>query len=175
MRAFQTAVFGLSRLAAGLACLIVVAMVCHILYEIVLRTFFASSTFVLDEFIGYGVAAATFLAIGYSFEHGSLIRVGLLIGRLEGRARRSLEVFCALATLWMTSLLGWYVGLIVWRSWSRGRVSSSIAEVPLWIPELLIFVGIAVFWLQLIAYLVRQFTNEPPPVIVETIDVQRDL
>ena len=45
MRTFQTVVFGLSRLSAGLACLLVVAMVLHILYEIVLRTFFSSSTF----------------------------------------------------------------------------------------------------------------------------------
>ena len=175
MRTFQTAVFGLSRLAAGLACLVVVAMVCHILYEIVLRTFFASSTFILDEVIGYGVAASTFLALGYSFEHGSLIRVGLLVGRLTGNARRALEIFCSLATLAVIGQLTWYIGLITWRSWQRGRVSSSIAEIPLWIPESLILLGAVIFCLQLIAYMLRQFTDEPAPVPVETPDLQHDL
>jgi TRAP-type C4-dicarboxylate transport system permease small subunit len=176
MRGFQTAAFGLSRIAAGLACLVVILMVLLILYEIVLRTFFASSTYVLDEFAGYGVAAVTFLALGYSFEHGSMIRVGLLVGRLTGKARRALEVFCALATLWVTSLLVWYLGLAVRRSWTRGEVGNSIAEVPQWIPEGLVLLGLGVFWLQLFAYLIRQITGEPPPVIADpAIDAQHDL
>ncbi len=176
MRVFQGAAFGLSRLAAGIACLVVVAMVAHILYEIVLRTFFNTSTYVLDEFAGYGVAAVTFLALGYSLEHGSLIRVGLIVGRLRGKAHRALEVFCALATLATTSLLIWYLALTVRRSWMRGHVGNSIAEVPQWIPEGLVLLGLAVFWLQLVAYLVRQLTGEPPPVVSDpTLDAQHDL
>ena len=60
---------------------LLVLMVLHILLEIVLRSFFASSTFVLDEFVGYGVAAMTFLSLGYALETDSLIRVQLLLGR----------------------------------------------------------------------------------------------
>jgi TRAP-type C4-dicarboxylate transport system permease small subunit len=175
MRTFQTVVFGLSRLSAGLACLLVVAMVLHILYEIVLRTFFSSSTFVLDEFVGYAVAATTFLALGYSFEHGSLIRVGLLLERLDAGSRRVAEIVCGIATLIVMGGLTWYFWLILWRSWVRGRVSSSIAEVPMWIPESLVFAGALIFCLQLVAYLIRQLTNEAPPVVVEKYDIQHDL
>jgi TRAP-type C4-dicarboxylate transport system permease small subunit len=175
MRTFQTVVFGISRLGAGLACLLVVAMVLHILYEIVLRTFFSSSTFVLDEFVGYAVAAATFLALGYSFEHGSLIRVGLLVERLEEGPRRAVEIACGLATLIMMGGLTWYFWLTLWRSWVRGRVSSSIAEVPMWIPESLVFVGSFIFCLQIVAYIMRQLTNEAPPVVVQKYDIQHDL
>ena len=139
-------------------------MVLHILYEIVLRYFFATSTFVLDEFVGYAVAAATFLSLGYAFEHGSLIRVNILIGRTEGRARRALEAICATGALFVTSLLVWFMWLRVARHWSRGTTSSSVAQVPMWIPEGLVLVGLAVFWLQLVAYILRQATGAPPPV-----------
>ncbi len=142
-------------------------MVAHILIEIVLRYFFSSSTFVLDEFVGYAVAATTFLSLGYSLEHGSLIRVSLLIGRAEGPMRRLLEAVCALAGLFVAGLLVWYFWLRVARHWTRGTVSSSIAEVPMWIPEGAILLGLAVFWLQLLAYLLRQITGEAPPVAVQ--------
>ena len=176
MRAFQAAAFGLSRFGAALAALMIVGMTVHILYEIVLRTFFSTSTFVLDEFVGYGVAAATFLGLGYALEHRSLIRVGLVIGRLRGKQRRTLEAICALATIWVVVLLIHYFGATVWRSWSRGRVSSSIAEVPSWIPEGLVLLGMVILLIQLVAYLLRQFTNEPPPVAITTAeDLQNDL
>lgn len=173
MRAFQTAAFNLSRFAAAFACIVLVAMVGHILYEIVLRYFFASSTFVLDEFVGYGVAACTFLALGYSLEHGSLIRVNLLVARTSGKWRRALEAFCAAMALAVTSLFVWFFWLRVARHWTRGTTSSSIAEVPMWIPEGAILLGLSVFWIQILAYLLRQIDDTPPP--VENVEAAHEI
>lgn len=166
MQSFQSAVFAVSRAAAVLACLILLAMVGHILVEIVMRSFFATSTYVLDEFVGYGVAAVTFLALGYSLEHGSLIRVTLVVGRVQGKVRRFLEILSALATMGVVGLLIWFFWLRTARNWTQNRVSSSIAEVPMWIPEAGILLGLCVFWLQLLAYLLRQIADTPPPVAV---------
>ncbi|ESR25917.1 TRAP transporter small permease subunit [Lutibaculum baratangense] len=171
MRAFQTAVYAISRISAVCACLILIGMVGHILSEIVLRTLFSTSTYVLDEFVGYGVAATTFLALGYSLENGSLIRVNLVLGRLSGRPRRILEALSAVGALFIISMLIWFFWLSVSRNWTRGRVSSSIAEVPMWIPEGLVLVGLAVFWLQLLAYLLRQVADTPPPVAPHSDEV----
>jgi TRAP-type C4-dicarboxylate transport system permease small subunit len=168
MQTFQSAVYAVSRVAAFLACLILMGMVGHILFEIVLRTFFATSTYVLDEFVGYGVAAVTFLALGYSLEHGSLIRVTLLIGRVTARARQILEVLSALATMSVVALLIWFFWLRMARNWTQNRVSSSIAEVPMWIPEAGILLGLCVFWLQLLAYALRQIADTAPPVAVSS-------
>jgi len=155
VRAFQAAVFGVSRAAAVVSAVLLVLMVLHILIEITLRSLFASSTFVLDEFVGYGVAAMTFLSLGYALETGSLIRVQLLLGRSAPRARRALEVLAAGLTLALTLFLIAYFWRSFARNWSRGAVSQSIAEVPLWIPEGLVLLGIALFALQLFAHLLR--------------------
>ncbi len=161
MHAIQRAVFAVSRLAAWLSGLILIAMVVHILVEIVLRSFFDTSTYVLDEFIGYGVAAMTFLTLAYALEEGSLIRVNIVLSRTRGRARRGLEILCAGSTLVLACYLGWYVFRNWKRDWDRGAVSPSIAEVPMWIPEGLVLVGFVLFVLQLAAYLVRLVAGGP--------------
>ena len=54
----------LSDVAAHFAMLAIVLMAGHILLEIILRAFWSTSTFVMDEFVGYEVAAMTFLGLG---------------------------------------------------------------------------------------------------------------
>ena len=87
MRTFQAAIFTISRVAAALSCVMLVGMVAHILYEIVLRVFFSSSTYVLDEFVGYEVAACTFWLFTRAWQPDR----GLLLERLSGHARRMLD------------------------------------------------------------------------------------
>lgn len=163
MQLFQKLTLGLSRLAAYLAAIIMIAMVGHVMLEIVLRGFFSTSTFVLDEFVGYGVAAVTFLALGYALEEGSLIRVSVLLGRIgRGWVRRIIELFCILSTLTMTVFIAWYFWKSIVRNWQRGAVSETIAQVPLWLPESLVFIGLVVFALQLLAYGLRILTGGKP-------------
>lgn len=164
MQMFQTAIFAISRGAAAIACAILVGVVGLILYEIFLRYFFSTSTFVLQEFVGYGVATCTFLSLGYALEHNTLIRVNVLITRVGDTGRRLLEGLAAALTLGIVSILMWFFWLRVARHWTRGSTSSSIAEVPLWIPEGALLIGLGVFWLQLFAYGLRQIANTPPPV-----------
>ncbi|MGY6410438.1 MAG: TRAP transporter small permease subunit [Alkalilacustris sp.] len=164
MDLFQRLVFALSRLGAGVACVLLAGMVALILYEIVLRAAFSSSTFVLSEFVGYAVAGCTFLSLGYALEHGSLIRVNVLLSRLRGGWLRAVEVVCAGLTMIVLSVMIWFFWLRVTRHWTRGTTSGSVADVPMWIPEGVILVGMAIFWLQLLAYAARQITGHPPPV-----------
>ena len=149
------AVERLSHAAGVLSAALLVGMVLHILYEIVLRAFFSSSTFVLDEFVGYGVAAMTFLSLGYALNEGALIRVNILLGRTAGRPRIALEIFSVAVTLAMTVFIAVYFWRSVARNWKREAVSESIAEFPLWIPEGLVLAGVVLFAIQLAAYLLR--------------------
>jgi TRAP-type C4-dicarboxylate transport system permease small subunit len=156
-------VFQVSRLAAYLAGAVLLAMTSHIIYEIVLRIAFSTSTFILDEIVGYGVAACTFLALGYALEVGGLIRVNLLLKALgdDGLARRVAETAAIALTLTVVGFQIGYFWKSVARNWERGAVSETVAEVPLWIPEGLMMLGLAVFWLQLSVYLLRVLVGLP--------------
>ena len=53
------------------------------------------------------------------------------------------------------------IHLLVGRARDRGAVSETVAEVPLWIPEGVMLVGLAVFWLHLVIYLLRVLVGLP--------------
>lgn len=154
------AVERLSHAAGIVSAILLIGMVLHILVEIVLRSFFSTSTFVLDEFVGYGVAAMTFLSLGYALNEGALIRVNILLARTAGRRRIALEIFSASMTLAISVFIAGYFWRSVARNWTRGAVSESIAEVPLWIPEGLVLAGVVLFAIQLAAYLLRLIAGD---------------
>ena len=162
MRQFLSLVDLLTRAGAILAAMIVAAMVGHILLEIVLRAVFDSSTDVLDEFVGYGVAASTFLGLGYTLAQGGLIRVNILLARIRSRAMRQLtEVTCVAACFGVFAMVWLYFWSSISRNWTRGAVSETVAQVPLWIPEGLLLLGLSIFLLQLVAYAIRIVSGEP--------------
>src|SRR4029077_19145605 len=46
-----------------------------------------------DDIVSWLCAAASFLALGHTFRHGELVRVGLLLERSGPRGRRVMEIF----------------------------------------------------------------------------------
>ncbi|WP_108659973.1 TRAP transporter small permease subunit [Acuticoccus kandeliae] len=132
-------------LLAGAA---VVWMFVHIVVEIVMRAVFATSTFVLDEFVGYMVATLIFGAAGGCLRAKAHLRVGLLLDRLGPRARAVAEAFALLALLFVSILITQYYFAAAERAWSRGTVSQTVAEVPLWIPLGMATLGAANLVLQ---------------------------
>ncbi len=135
--------------------MIIVGMVVLIVVEVVLRNFFASSTYMMDEMVGYAIAAASFMALGQALARGTLIRMNLLLAVLppEGVPRRVLEVFCIGFGLTGTGIAAFYFLKNATRSFTRGYVSETIAQVPLWIPEAFMVLGLGIFFLQLLSYL----------------------
>ena len=142
--------------------IVIVAMAGLILVEVTLRSLFASSTYIMDEMVGYGVAAASFMALGHSLSRGGLIRMNLLLAQLSptGLPRRILEVCCIGFGLVGTAIAGFYFARNAYRSFSRGYVSETIAQVPLWIPEAFMVAGFSVFFLQLLSYLLQVLAGE---------------
>ncbi|MBF7054675.1 TRAP transporter small permease [Halomonas sp. KAO] len=145
---------GLATLGAGLAMLLVVYMLGHILLEIGLRLV-GRSTFILDEYIGYSVAAMTFLGLPYALEQGGLIRVALVLERLPRAWRWPLELIVSLTALLSFGWLARYWTLAVQRSHDRGIVSETLAQTPLWIPQGAVLVGLYLLCLVLVVRSLR--------------------
>jgi TRAP-type C4-dicarboxylate transport system permease small subunit len=157
MRTFQNAVFAVSRFAGYVAAAIIMYMLFHVLLEIFLRNVFHTSTFILEEMVGYAVAASAYLGLGYCLERGALIRVTLLLSRFADNsvARRIVEAFCIVSTLFVTGLAIWHFCRSILRLYERGYTSGTMSNIPSWIPETIMTVGLVLFWIQLVAYLLR--------------------
>jgi TRAP-type C4-dicarboxylate transport system permease small subunit len=151
----------LSRLAAILACAILVAIAALICGEIFMRALLDSSTYVLDEFVGYGMASMTFLSLGSALNNKIFIRVNLLLARLPQGPRRAVEIVSHIIGTVLMSFIAYHFIRIVMRDFARGTVSNSIAQVPLWIPESLMAVGLIVFILQFATLSFCYFRGDP--------------
>jgi TRAP-type C4-dicarboxylate transport system permease small subunit len=163
MLALERFSYRLARLAAWLSAGILIYMVLHILFEIMLRVFFAKSTYVLDEFVAYATAAITFLCLAYSLHDDALIRVGMLLNRVGGKLRLVLELFSVAMMLIIVAMVSYYFWTkTFWRDLIRGTVSESIAEIPLWIPELFALIGLWLFGLQLFTMFMRLIVGGSP-------------
>lgn len=128
--------------------LLIAYLLCHILLEIVLRQF-GTSTYILDEFVGYAIATTTFLGLGYSLERNGLIKVNILSDRVAEKYHWLLELFIAFVSFMLFSWVSYYWYINVARSYKRKITSESIAETPLWIPEGMVLVGLVLLCMTL--------------------------
>ncbi len=141
---------------------ILLCMTGLILTEIVLRTFFSSSTHMADELVGYGIGAMSFLALGQSLEKGTLIRMNLLLANLDdrGKVRWLIEILCILFGVFSCGMAFWFFTRNVLRNYERGYVSETMAQIPLWLPEAFVSVGLAILLLQFLSHFLRVLFRE---------------
>ncbi len=89
-----------------------------------------------DDFTSWCMAAMAFLGLAHTFRSGEMIRVGLLIDRLEGRTRHVVEL-CALAIgCFFVGFFAWYAVRMTWDSFRFNDMAQGVLAVPLWIPQL---------------------------------------
>ena len=158
-----------SQVGAILSVAVMFLMTAHIIYEIILRGLFDSSTYVLDEMVGYGVAAMTFLSLGYAFRHKSLIRVSILATSLKNEIlKKYIELFCVVVGFFASAFIFKCFYLSVIRHLTRGSKSETIAEVPLWIPEIFVCIGLAIFMLELIRRFFGLLLSQEESVMIST-------
>jgi TRAP-type C4-dicarboxylate transport system permease small subunit len=103
-----------------------------------------------DAYAGYAMAAAGFFALAHTFKRGEHIRVTLLMVRLPGRTGRALEIWALFASSLLACLAAFYAGKLAYQSYTFNDISTSNDATPLWIPQLSMALGSAVFAIALI-------------------------
>ncbi len=151
MRAFVKVNDIAGNLAVWISAALLVYIVCHISVEIVLRSFFATSTFSMDEFVGYAIGSMTFLSLAHTFRHRKHIRVSILQSFIKGRAAIAVELICIAFTFGITLFLARYIWRTLARDFTRGTVSPTLTETPIWLIDSAIFIGLILFMTQLLA------------------------
>jgi TRAP-type C4-dicarboxylate transport system permease small subunit len=113
------------------------------------------------DYAGYFMAQTSFLAFAHALNRGAHIRVGVLLNAL-GRHRRWAEIWC----LAIGSLLGiwfaWHAAAAVRVSRMLGDVSQGQDATPLWIPQLGMAIGSAIFAIALLDHLFRAIRYGDP-------------
>ena len=76
----------------------------------------------------------------------------MIFSVLPARRRRALETLVCLMTLGAIFVPLWFFGRSVAINYAKGFTSGTISNMPLWIPEFGMWIGILIFWLRLLSY-----------------------
>ena len=104
----------------------------------------------VSEMASYLLVGATFLGLAYTFVHHAHIRVTLLISRLPSAVRVWFEVFGLIIALVISVLLAYGLVGLARESLEYNDVSSGFLSIPLWIPQVVLSVGVGLLALALL-------------------------
>ncbi|WP_172977672.1 TRAP transporter small permease [Halomonas sp. THAF12] len=134
------------RILAGLGLITLTALV---VAEIGSRLFFNSSLHVVEELSGYLVIATTLFGASLAIRNDALFQVGFLYGALPARVKQVLGLLYIALAIGICGVLIWHSSLLVMSSLSRGNVAPTALMTPMWMPQLLLPVGLSVMTLFL--------------------------
>lgn len=115
-----------------------------------------------DDFAAWCMAAMAFLALAYTFRSGEIIRVGLVLDRLDGRARRVAELACLTLGTAIIGFFAWNAVRMNYDSWRFNDISQGVVAVPLWIPQLGYAAGLVILFVAFVDELVHVLSGAAP-------------
>ncbi|HEX2650679.1 MAG TPA: TRAP transporter small permease [Burkholderiales bacterium] len=115
-----------------------------------------------DDVTAWLCGACAFLAIGHTFRHGELVRVGLWLDHLKGNARWVAELFALFVTAAFTLYMNWAVARFVYESWKFHEVAQGIIRIPIWIPQLCFVAGVLIFLVAVLDELLLVLKKQKP-------------
>jgi len=162
MRKVLNAVYGAALVGA---CLAMIAIAVLVFAQILARTLDRMLVFLgmprfgfiipsLTEIGGFLFVASAFLALAATLRAAGHVRVTLLLRWFGPRGDRIMTVLVLLAALGLTAFALWSVWLLTWASFLRGSLSIGIVAIPLWIPQGVMTLGLAIFAVALLDELV---------------------
>jgi TRAP-type C4-dicarboxylate transport system permease small subunit len=115
-----------------------------------------------DDIVSWLCAASAFLALGHTFRHGELVRVGLWLGMLKGRSRWLAEIFSLGITAVFCGYMLWSVTRFVYESWKFNEVAQGLIRLPIWIPQTSFLLGVAIFFVAVVDELIAVLQKKKP-------------
>ncbi|MFN2355486.1 MAG: TRAP transporter small permease subunit [Desulfopila sp.] len=145
-----------SRVGAYLSALFMVLIVALISVEIVLRTFFKTSTYISSEYSGYLMVAVVLAGLSYTLRTDGHIRITILMVRFPPQVQRYLEAVAIFMALLITGFICYHATLMAVDAYNYEMTADSISQTPLYLPQALIPVGLLGLCTQLLAQLLRK-------------------
>ena len=115
-----------------------------------------------DDIVAWLNAAVVFLALGHTFRHGELVRVGLWLDKVGPRTRRLLEILSLSTATVFVCYTFYAVGGYMAESRTSGYMTQGLLVIPEWIPQVTFLVGLAIFFVAILDELVRVLRGRKP-------------
>lgn len=145
----------LSSVSGTSGIIFIFAMTVLITVDVLGRYFLDMPTYIATEFSGYMLVGIAFLGLAYTQRKGRHIQITIITSRLSQRLQEPLKI-----AVLVVGLI--FVGWLTWTTWDpvvvmfeQHRTSLTTVATPLWIPVLLVPVGLGMFTIELLVELRR--------------------
>ncbi len=157
---FDSAITGLSRLAARIAAVLLIFMLMIIGYSVVQRYFFGSPVTWTDELTGYLVVAIVMLGAAETLLRDEHITVDLLTAGRRGMVKKAIHIWgnTAIIVVALTLIIGTWSSLSY--SYNFDILSVGYLEVPMWIPQSSMMVGGILLLLVALTRIINQMRRK---------------
>lgn len=119
-----------------------------------------------DDLTAWFCAASAFLPLAHTFKHGELVRVGLLLERLQPAARRHAELFSLGFAAVFVGYMAWSVTRFVYKSWEINDVAQGMLPLPMWIPQTSFALGVIILFIAIVDELVLVIRRHTPTYVL---------
>jgi TRAP-type C4-dicarboxylate transport system permease small subunit len=136
-----------AQISAWASGFVLVATCMLIAAEVFLRKLLNYSIIGVDEITGYVLAITSAWTFGFTAIKGGHIRVDSLITQFPLRIRNSLDLLANFSLFLLALILTYHAKNVLIMSFSYSSVAISSLQTPLWIPQLIWFLGMIFFTL----------------------------
>jgi TRAP-type C4-dicarboxylate transport system permease small subunit len=130
-----------------------------------------------DEICGWASTACFALGLAYTFKQGEMVRVGILVERFEGDARRWAEAGCLVIGCILTGWIAWFCSDFVYDAYRFKDVTPGMLVLPLWIVQFPLAFGTTVQFIAFVEQLVitvlgykPDYAKDPPKTAEEVLE-----
>ena len=140
--------------------ILLIMMAALVTFEVILRWFFGESTMVSTDFAAYAMGILFYWGASKTMEEGKFVRIDLLYDIYKGRLKKIFNVIFDLVVLYFNGTLTYHFSVMLRNTLSRNLRATNIYQTPLWVPRLLLFIGILLFNVYLICRIIEDILAE---------------
>ncbi len=139
-----------------------ILMAALVFVEVLLRWIFTISTMVSTEFAGYAMGIVFYWAAAKAIDDDVFVRMDVLYDRFKGKVKKAVILLSDILLLIFNLDITYYFFLMLENTFARDLRAANIYSTPLWIPRLIMFIGIAAFNIYLVCRTIEDFGKDAP-------------
>jgi len=140
---------------------IIALMTLLVAIEVIMRWCFGLSTMVSTDFAAYGMGIVFYWAGCCALEDDVFVRMDVLYDHYKGNLKKVLNIVYDLMLTFFNSVIFYYFFILLENTFQRDLRATNIYQTPLWIPRLLILIGMALFEIYLVCRTVEDINKKP--------------
>ena len=151
-----------SRWGGNLGAALIVVTAAIITVNCIARYVFNWPMMFVDEYSCYMLVALVYLGLGATLRAGKHVYVDMLVGKFPVPLQRAMSIATLGLGILPLAIMSWYSWKSFWSTYTGNIVSLTPLQTPLWVPYLMVAVGLTIFLLDIIAVVGTKLTSAGP-------------